>query len=102
MHVGMEDGGVVFGGLHKLGAFYAERCGELALTSLTGTVVADVMARWWRTAEQGEEWRGPHRDGRHCTEPPGQAVSLCGEADQPSRGAKILGSCRSAQPRACS
>lgn len=38
MHVGMEDGGVVFGGLHKLGAFYAERCGELAPTSLTGTV----------------------------------------------------------------
>jgi hypothetical protein len=25
MHVGLEDGGVIGGGLHKLGAFYAER-----------------------------------------------------------------------------
>ena len=28
MHVGLEDGGVIGGGLHKLGAFYAERCVE--------------------------------------------------------------------------
>lgn len=45
MHVGLEDGGVIGGGLHKLGAFYAERC--VADSCWTCTVRARPLLLAW-------------------------------------------------------